>query len=58
MKPFLHPVNGISIFHWENHLPGEVVLETVDTFEFYKKSLPPGFNHLPDSYELKDVKVA
>ena len=46
-----------SIFHWENHSPGEVVQETKDTFELYKESLPPGFNHLLDRYELKDVVI-
>ena len=46
-----------SIFHWENHLPGEVVQETKDTFELYKKSLPPGFGHLLNRYELKDVVI-
>jgi uncharacterized protein (DUF2252 family) len=46
-----------SIFHWENHLPGEVVQETKDTFELYKKSLPPGFSHLLNRYELKDVVI-
>jgi uncharacterized protein (DUF2252 family) len=46
-----------SIFHWENHLPGEVVQETKDTFELYKKSLPPGFGYLLNRYELKDVVI-
>ena len=46
-----------SIFHWENHLPGEVVQETKDTFELYKESLPPGFNQLLNRYELKDVVI-
>jgi uncharacterized protein (DUF2252 family) len=46
-----------SIFHWENHLPGEVVQETVDTFELYKKSLPPGFSHLLSRYQVKDVVI-
>jgi uncharacterized protein (DUF2252 family) len=46
-----------SIFHWESHSPGEVVQETKDTFELYKESLPPGFNHLLDRYELKDVVI-
>ena len=46
-----------SIFHWENHLPGEVVQETKDTFELYKKSLPPGFSYLLNRYELKDVVI-
>jgi uncharacterized protein (DUF2252 family) len=46
-----------SIFHWENHLPGEVVQETVDTFEIYKKSLPPGFSHLLNRYQVKDVVI-
>jgi uncharacterized protein (DUF2252 family) len=46
-----------SIFHWENHLPGEVVQETVDTFELYKTSLPPGFGYLLNRYEIKDVVI-
>jgi uncharacterized protein (DUF2252 family) len=46
-----------SIFHWENHSPGEVVQETKDAFELYKTSLPPGFSHLLDRYELKDVVI-
>jgi uncharacterized protein (DUF2252 family) len=46
-----------SIFHWENHFPGEVVQETKDAFELYKKSLPPGFSHLLSRYELKDVVI-
>jgi uncharacterized protein (DUF2252 family) len=46
-----------SIFHWESHSPGEVAQETIDTFELYKKSLPPGFSHLLDRYELKDVVI-
>ena len=46
-----------SIFHWENHLPGEVVQEAINAFELYKTSLPPGFNHLLDRYELKDLVI-
>jgi uncharacterized protein (DUF2252 family) len=46
-----------SIFHWEDHAPGEVVQETKDAFELYKESLPPGFNHLLNRYELKDVAI-
>lgn len=46
-----------SIFHWENHKPGEVVQEAKDAFELYKKSLPPGFNNLLDHYELKDMVI-
>jgi uncharacterized protein (DUF2252 family) len=46
-----------SIFHWESHLPGEVVKETRDAFELYKESLPPGFNYLLNRYELKDVVI-
>ncbi len=44
-----------SIFHWENHSPGEVVQEVKDAFDLYKTSLPPGFSHLLNRYELKDV---
>jgi uncharacterized protein (DUF2252 family) len=44
-----------SIFHWENHSPGEVVKEVKDAFDLYKTSLPPGFSHLLNRYELKDV---
>jgi len=44
-----------SIFHWENHSPGEVVKEVKDAFDLYKTSLPPGFSHLLSRYELKDV---
>ena len=46
-----------SIFHWENHVPGQVVQESVDTFEDYKKSLPPGFGHLLSRYSIKDVVI-
>ena len=46
-----------SIFHWESHSPGEVVQETKDAFELYKESLPPGFNHLLNRYELKDMVI-
>lgn len=46
-----------SIFHWDNHLPGEVVQEAINAFELYKTSLPPGFNHLLDRYELKDMVI-
>jgi len=44
-----------SIFHWETHSPGEVVQEVKDAFDLYKTSLPPGFSHLLNRYELKDV---
>ncbi len=46
-----------SIFHWENHSPGEVDKDTLGTFERYKKSLPPGFNHLLSRYQVKDVVI-
>jgi uncharacterized protein (DUF2252 family) len=46
-----------SIFHWESHSPGEVVQETKDAFELYIESLPPGFNHLLNRYELKDMVI-
>jgi len=46
-----------SIFHWENHSPGEVVQVVKDAFELYKTSLPPGFSHLIDRYELKDIVI-
>jgi uncharacterized protein (DUF2252 family) len=46
-----------SIFHWENHLPGEVVKDVKDAFDLYKASLPPGFSHLLSRYELKDVVI-
>jgi uncharacterized protein (DUF2252 family) len=46
-----------SIFHWEGHAPGEVVQEAKNIYELYKESLPPGFNHLLDRYELKDVVI-
>jgi uncharacterized protein (DUF2252 family) len=46
-----------SIFHWENHSPGEVVSEVKDAFDLYKTSLAPGFSHLLDRYELKDVVI-
>ena len=46
-----------SIFHWEGHSPGDIRQETRDTFELYKKSLPPGFSFLLDRYELKDVVI-
>jgi uncharacterized protein (DUF2252 family) len=46
-----------SIFHWETHSPGEVVQEIKDAFDLYKESLPPGFNHLLNRYELKDVVI-
>ena len=46
-----------SIFHWENHSPGEVVQEVKDAFDLYKTSLSPGFSHLLNRYELKDVVI-
>ncbi|MRR23078.1 DUF2252 domain-containing protein [bacterium] len=46
-----------SIFHWESHTPGEVDKDTLATFERYKESLPPGFNHLLSRYQLKDVVI-
>jgi uncharacterized protein (DUF2252 family) len=46
-----------SIFHWDGHAPGEVVQKVKDAFELYKESLPPGFNHLLNRYELKDVVI-
>jgi len=46
-----------SIFHWEGHSPGEVVQEVKDAFELYKTSLSPGFSHLLNRYELKDVVI-
>ena len=46
-----------SIFHWENHSPGEVVQDVKDAFDLYKTSLPPGFSHLLNRYELKDVAI-
>ena len=46
-----------SIFHWESHSPGEVDKDTLETFERYKASLPPGFNHLLSRYQLKDVVI-
>ena len=46
-----------SIFHWENHSPGEVDKDTLATFERYKASLPPGFNHLLSRYQLKDLVI-
>jgi len=46
-----------SIFHWEGHVPGEIVKETKETFEHYKTSLPPGFSHLLNRYELRDVVI-
>ena len=46
-----------SIFHWESHSPGEVVKEVKDAFDLYKSSLPPGFSHLLNRYELKDVVI-
>lgn len=45
------------IFHWDGHVPGEIVKETKETFELYKTSLPPGFSHLLNRYELKDVVI-
>jgi uncharacterized protein (DUF2252 family) len=46
-----------SIFHWEDHSPGEVVKIVKDAFDLYKTSLPPGFSHLLNRYELKDVVI-
>jgi uncharacterized protein (DUF2252 family) len=46
-----------SIFHWEDHAPGEVVKAVKDAFDLYKTSLPPGFSHLLDRYELMDVVI-
>jgi uncharacterized protein (DUF2252 family) len=46
-----------SIFHWESHLPGTIVQETKDAFDLYKESLPPGFNHLLNRYEIKDMVI-
>ena len=46
-----------SIFHWENHSPGEVVQEVKNAFDLYKTSLSPGFSHLLNRYELKDVVI-
>jgi len=46
-----------SIFHWESHSPGEIVQLVKDAFELYKTSLPPGFSHLLNRYELKDVVI-
>jgi uncharacterized protein (DUF2252 family) len=46
-----------SIFHWEDHSPGEVVEIVKDAFDLYKTSLPPGFSHLLDRYELKDIVI-
>jgi uncharacterized protein (DUF2252 family) len=46
-----------SIFHWEDHSPGEVVKIVKDAFDLYKTSLPPGFSHLLDRYELKDIVI-
>jgi uncharacterized protein (DUF2252 family) len=46
-----------SIFHWEGHVPGEIVQETQDIFEIYKTSLPPGFSQLLSRYKIKDIVI-
>lgn len=46
-----------SIFHWQGHLPGDVIPEIKDVFELYKTSLPPNFSSLLDRYELKDAVI-
>jgi uncharacterized protein (DUF2252 family) len=46
-----------SIFHWVDHVPGEVAREAKVAFDHYKESLPPGFNHLLDRYEIKDLVI-
>ena len=46
-----------SIFHWENHSPGEIVQVVIDAFDLYRTSLPPSFSHLLNRYELKDVVI-
>ena len=46
-----------SIFHWDGHLPGEVIPEIKEAFDLYKTSLPPNYSFMLDRYELKDMVI-
>jgi uncharacterized protein (DUF2252 family) len=46
-----------TIFHWEGHLPGEVVQVVRDAFNLYRESLAPGYRLLLDRYEIKDAAI-
>ncbi len=46
-----------AIFHWEGHLPGEIMPEIRETFDLYKSSLSPNYSVLLDRFELKDVAI-
>jgi uncharacterized protein (DUF2252 family) len=46
-----------AIFHWEGHLPGEIIPEVREAFELYRSSLPPNYGFLLNRFELKDVAI-
>jgi uncharacterized protein (DUF2252 family) len=46
-----------AIFHWEGHLPGEIIPEVREAFELYRSSLSPNYGFLLERFELKDVAI-
>ena len=46
-----------SIFHWEEHSPGDVHEAVRDAFALYINTLPPGFSFLLSRYVLKDAAI-
>ncbi|MFN8255898.1 MAG: DUF2252 domain-containing protein [Bacteroidales bacterium] len=46
-----------TIFHWEDHKPGEINSIAKQAFNDYKENLPPAYRHLLNKYEFKDLAI-